>query len=491
MSDCLQLRMLSTPLEREEDADLVRLEVIREAIRGAIDDIVPAETPREEAELLMTAAAQAAAATVVGAGEAAEDAVAQWRTAEERERISVGRALRHWAGSLLRVAFHGWLSRTDPRTVPLAAAEAAGGRGSVAMLDGPGHHVRTEQLPEQAVLGGQRLYGPAAARIRSVSDSPLPLGGQHEVACAPLAFETNHGAGSLAGPPWGAPAWATQPEHSAALGYHLACWPWPAPLYAPPLYTAPPPPAPQPEPEPGSDDGAGSDTAEKEDDEGHGQEEEEEGPVALGGGWEERRTAEGRPYYANHFTQRTQWQRPLGLPHPADPLGPLRTIRLEKAALRMRAAAALWDSEAARDQLLGKAVHNELAAASAPIGNYMRVAEERLAGVPVGGGGTVMASELEAIRTRAGVPQPAPNSFSEPVSTAVDEARLAAFPIRSRLRPGSVVQGRRGNAEQENIVPRRQHDGKPGLRAAAPDWSPQPHTHSGIDARRGGFGTQH
>ena len=427
--------MLSTPLEREEDVDLVRLEVIREAIRGAIDDIVPAETPREEAELLMTAAAQAAAATVVGAGEAAEDAVAQWRTAEERERISVGRALRHWAGSLLRVAFHGWLSRTDPRTAPLAAAEAAGGRGSVAMLDGPGHHVRTEQLPEQAVLGGQRLYGPAAARIRSVSDSPLPLGGQHEVACAPLAFETNHGAGSLAGPPWGAPAWATQPEHYAALGYHLACWPWPAaapPLYAPPLYTAPPPPAPQPEPEPGSDDGAGSDTAEKEDDEGHGQEEEEEGPLALGGGWEERRTAEGRPYYANHFTQRTQWERPLA-PHPADPLGPLRTIRLEKAALRMRAAAALWDSEAARDQLLGKAVHNELAAASAPIGNYMRVAEERLAGPGGVGVGTVMASELEAIRTRAGVPQPAPNAFSEPVS----RHRLASlvFPTRSRLRP--------------------------------------------------------
>ena len=104
----------------------------------------------------------------------------------------------------------------------------------------------------------------------------------------------------------------------------------------------------------------------------------------------------------------------------------------DPAALE-RWADLLADSEAARDQLLGKAVHNELAAASAPIGNYMRVAEERLAGPGGVGVGTVMASELEAIRTRAGVPQPAPNAFSEPVS----RHRLASlvFPTRSRLRP--------------------------------------------------------
>ena len=92
---------LSLPTDRAEEAESVHLEVIRSAIRDAVDEIGDQHAAGES--------------SAEAAGRNAEDAVAQWAAEEVHHVTKVSAALRHWARGVLRAAFHSWLSRTDPR----------------------------------------------------------------------------------------------------------------------------------------------------------------------------------------------------------------------------------------------------------------------------------------------------------------------------------------------------------------------------------------
>lgn len=236
--------MLSVPSERAEEAESVHLEVIRAAIREAVDEMAP-PLGRDS--------------TAAGAGAAAEDAVAQWTQEEDRHMArhmaQTSVVLRHWALGVQARAFHIWVSRTDPRARESASARQAvslGGGGmiggwlhddeavlerpSVAMLDGPGHYVRAGYLPEQARLSGARVRGRKAAAMRGVHDGPLALGRQHDarmhsLVSPPSAFPANSGFSGLPGPPWGAPNWATQPECGAPVHHSIQQQLWGAAPY--------------------------------------------------------------------------------------------------------------------------------------------------------------------------------------------------------------------------------------------------------------------
>ena len=95
--------------QRVGQAESVQHEVIRSAIREAVDEV------QQEGAVRSSAAA---------AGQSAEDAVAQWTAEEARHLALVSKALRHWARTVMRTAFHDWLSRTDPVRERSAAVSA-------------------------------------------------------------------------------------------------------------------------------------------------------------------------------------------------------------------------------------------------------------------------------------------------------------------------------------------------------------------------------
>lgn len=351
-------------MDRAEQAESAQHEALRRAIREALDEVQYDGAVQQRSAAL--------------AGQSAEDAVAQW-TAEERRRLAhVSKALHHWARRVLKTAFHDWLSRTDPMRERSAAAtarqavaasglldgwmhddEAVLERPSAATLNGPGHYVRVGYLPGHADLAGARLRGRAEAVIRGVNDGPLPLGRQHAgrlhtIVTPPNAFPANSGLSGLPGPPWGAPSWATQPEHGMPVHFAQNAWGVPieqypvpqvnlvqqaVPVVQPPLAHAPSPPP-----------------------------EQSDGKRSLGNGWEERQTAEGRLYYAHHPTRTTRFEKPsaeeLGqVVKVVDPLANLREIREQKARLQMRADELRWQGEVQRQESLAQACRTHLAAA--------------------------------------------------------------------------------------------------------------------------------
>ncbi len=415
-----------------EQAECVQHEVGRSAIYEAVEGVWQ----------------DGAAVQSSVAGQNAADAVACWAAQESHRLAVVSKALHHWAGWVLRMAFHNWLSRTDPTRERSAAvgarqAVAAGGfldgwmhddeavleRPSVAMLDGPGHYVRVGYLPEHAHLAGARLHGRAQAILRGVNDGPLPLGRQHEgrlhtLVPPPHAFPANGGLGGLPGP-WEVPYWAMQPEH----GLHYAHNAWGMPIEQYPVGqvnpvpqavpVAQPPPAPVPAPAP---------------------EQPEPARTLLGNGWEERHTAEGRPYYAHHPTRTTQFEKPspeeLGqVVKVVDPLANLRAIREQKIRLQMRAEDLRLQAEMQRQESLAKAVGTHLAAADDAL-------RQRAAVTGYTGYDEVL-----------GV-----GSSREPAATPRPEDKHVHLE-RSRSRPGLAANAAvQSHEEQENIVPRRRSD---------------------------------
>ena len=518
---------LSLPTDRAEEAESVHLEVIRSAIRDAVDEIGDQHAAGES--------------SAEAAGRNAEDAVAQWAAEEVHHVTKVSAALRHWARGVLRAAFHSWLSRTDPRRerseAPAArqavnlldgggAAGATVGamdgwmyddeavleRPSVAMMDGPGHYVRAGYLPEHAHLGGAQLRGRAVAALRGVHDGPLPLGRQHEgrlhtLVPPPSAFPANSGFSGLPGPAWGAPTWATQPEHGAPV-QHM--WGAPVAHHAMPAVAAGQPAAPVAMIVPTPAANAASTAADPP----------ANGVTPLGNGWEERHSAEGRPYYAHAPTQTTRWKKPttdeLGegqVPASAaptsaaapvinvvDPLAQLRAIREEKARLRMRADELRWQSEARRDVSLAQSVTAELAAAATArplygegedwlmhngygyeldqgsLGHGLAAGRHLSADAAAAGAGpSVTAAELREIRARSGVSatpldastgRAADDDDDDDDEEEEEGEGRGYWGGQTRLRWPSTA-GADGmdyapsswnHVEQENIVPRRRSD---------------------------------
>lgn len=458
-----------------EQAELVQHEVIRSAIREAVD-------VRQDG-----AAAQSSAAL---AGQNAEDAVARW-TAEETHKLAVvSKALHHWAAWLLRAAFHDWLSRTDPARERSAAvgarqAVAAGGlldgwmhddeavleRPSVAMLDGPGHYVRAGYLPEHAHLAGARLHSRSQAVLRGANDGPLPLGRQHDgrlhtIVPPPYAFPANSGLSGLPGPPWGAPHWATQPEHGVPV--HHAQNAWGAPIGQYPVAqvnpvqqavpAAQPSPAPAPPPAPEQSD--------------------ESSKTSLGNGWEVRHTAEGRPYYAHHPTRTTQFEKPspeeLGqVVKVVDPLANLRAIREQKMRLQMRAEDIRLQGEVQRQESLARTFDTHLTAADDAL--RQKTALTGYTGY-AGYAGYDEALDLRGMGSRrASVAKHRPGG--EYVHSEGSHSRLG-------MAASGTVQS---HDEQENIVPRRRSDADVQLGGATQAQADERGQRSGSVSSSGGI----
>ena len=436
-------------MDRAEQAESAQHEALRRAIREALD------------EVQYDGAVQQSSAAL--AGQNAEDAVAQWAAEERRRLAEASKALHHWARRVLKTAFHDWLSRTDPVRERSAAATArqavaAGGlldgwmhddeavleRPSVATLDGPGHYVRVGYLPEHAHLAGARLRGRAEAVMRDVSDGPLPLGRQHEgrlhtIVAPPNSFPANNGLSGMPGPPWGAPSWATQPEHGMPVHFAQNAWGVPIAQYpvvqvnlaqqavpvVQPQFAHPAPPPP----------------------------EQSDGKRPLGNGWEERRTAEGRLYYAHHPTRSTRFEKPsaeeLGqVVKVVDPLANLQAIREQKAHLRLRADELRWQGEVQRQKSLAQACRTHLAAADdalrQPKAAIGRGYDQVLGLARLG---NALAAEQE--RTRA------EDRFNQDMG---DDEYVPVEGYRS-WRPGLPANDGYSSfvnhEEQENIVPRR------------------------------------